>query len=272
MGQSIIFEYEDGDLTTDAAHRLGVILEDIGRSTSDEISVRVEIDADCPLEDAMDNYLDQVPSDLAEEPATDVDVEETQPTVESDGQTASESDESSDSTGEDTPLPTINPGTHKYATGAVLYHSDEPLTTREISEHLQGTEHERDVSPISSDLHQMYKDHLIDREGSPYRHELTEDGIAVLEKSDAPIEPNPFEESSDQEDSDLEDEAEDVDEDEDELEEETETDDDAVEEEFEEVEIEDTDDEGELEDDVADENPGSPTDALLDDQEEATHE
>ena len=186
MGQSLTLEYDDVELSETAAHRLGAFIRELGERDIDGLSLRLEVETESSLEYAL-SIDDPTPvREIIEEPTEEV-------TAESTGESTSESIEEDT---EEKSLPKISPGTNKYAIGAVIYNSDDDPTTREISEALEGTNHELDVSPISADLYQMYDNGLVERHGSPNHHVLTEDGKEVLERTDAPIVPDPLEEES----------------------------------------------------------------------------
>lgn len=83
----------------------------------------------------------------------------------------------------------LKPGTWKFKTLSVLYHSDRPLTAEEIEWILDGTDWERDKSVLSTTLGKLYRDALVEREdrptdhngSNPYEYVLNDDGTTVLE-------------------------------------------------------------------------------------------
>ena len=191
MGQSLTLEYDDVELSETAARRLGAFIRELGERDIDDLSLRLEVETESSLEYALSLGDPQPVGEIIEES-----IEEN--TSESTGESTSESTEEDT---EEKTLPRISPGTNKYAIGAVIYNSDDDPTTREISEALEGTNHDLDVSPISADLYQMHQNGLVERHGSPNHHVLTEDGKEVLERTDAPIVPDPLEEEESADDS-----------------------------------------------------------------------
>lgn len=90
----------------------------------------------------------------------------------------------------------LNPGSRRWTLASVLSHGSEPLDVSDFVELSEGADWAVTQAQASAELYTMYQDGVVDREGTPYRYELTEIGEQTLEdragEEDTAIEPDPF--------------------------------------------------------------------------------
>lgn len=124
------------------------------------------------------------PEEETDEMTEDLDVrtEETDEIVDEADEFADEAAEILEEEGSLAESTTLNPDTRRWRIASFLYHAPDSYTTREITEAVEEELTSSTESAISSTVYEMHRDDLLDRDGSPYQYELTEEAADFFEK------------------------------------------------------------------------------------------
>lgn len=197
MTQKIVVELSDEEtISQQEASQIGSLIRSLAETEDGISSLKLEIESASVLEIPLAGVSMEETAEEAEleemEPENEEPIEAAEPVQEEPEIEGVESEEEAETEVE----PALNPGTRRWILASLLHNTDGPLTVKEIVDVSEGEEWGMGQSGASAELYNMFEDGLVDRSGSPYAYELTDDGsdLLVQRSSEEPaeIEPNPF--------------------------------------------------------------------------------